>query len=81
METENKTNILSKETEIRILEFFNKTIDPKLMAKSIRQLNYIIALGILRKHETLQNQVENLENSFYWLNELAEVLHPYLDIE
>lgn len=81
MEKENKMNGLSKEAEARIHDFFNTKIDPHVMAKSIRQLNYIIALGILREHETLQRQIENLENSFYWLNEFAEVLHPYLEIE
>jgi hypothetical protein len=25
--------------------------------------------------------VENLENCFYWLNELAEILNPYLEAE
>lgn len=75
------TNNLSKEAEIRLMNFFNNTIDPQEMAKSIRQVNYVLALGTLRQHETLQNEINNLENSFYWLNELAEVLNPYLDVE
>ena len=54
---------------------------PETLAKTIRQLNYIVALGVLRKHETLQNEIINVENSFYWLNELAEILNPYLDVE
>jgi hypothetical protein len=81
METAANTNTLSKETEKKLISFFNKSVDPKVMAKTIRQLNYIIALGVMREHETLQNNIINLENSFYWLNELAEVLNPYLDIE
>lgn len=76
----NTTN-LSKETETKLNDFFNNTIDPKSMAKAIRQVNYILALGVLREHETLKNEVNNLENSFYWLNELAEILNPYLDAE
>ena len=75
------TNNLSKAAETRLANFFNNTIDPKEMAKAIRQVNYILALGVLREHETLKNEVSNLENSFYWLNELAEVLNPYLDEE
>lgn len=81
METIDITNTLSKETEKNLIEFFNKSVDPKAMAKLIRQLNYVVALGVMREHETLQNNITNLENSFYWLNELAEVLNPYLDIE
>lgn len=63
------------------MNFFNNTIDPQEMAKSIRQVNYVLALGTLRQHETLQNEITNLENSFYWLNELAEVVNPYLAVE
>lgn len=81
METIDITNSLSKETEKNLIEFFNKSVDPKAMAKLIRQLNYVVALGVMREHETLQNNITNLENSFYWLNELAEVLNPYLDGE
>jgi hypothetical protein len=75
------TNNLSKESEIRLVNFFNNTIDPKEMAKAIRQANYILALGVMRENETLQNEVVTLENSFYWLNKLAEILNPYLDVE
>ncbi|HJY12227.1 MAG TPA: hypothetical protein VJ304_05530, partial [Flavobacterium sp.] len=75
------TNTLSKETEKNLIDFFNKSVDPIAMAKLIRQLNYVVALGVMREHETLQNNIINLENSFYWLNELAEVLNPYLDVE
>lgn len=75
------TNNLSKEAEIRLMNFFNNTIDPQEMAKYLRQVNYVLALGALRQHETLQNEMDNLQNSFYWLNELAEVLNPYLDVE
>ncbi|MDW8852855.1 hypothetical protein SD960_22340 [Flavobacterium sp. MMLR14_040] len=75
------TNNLSKETETRLLNFFNNTIEPETLAKTIRQLNHIVALGVLRKHETLQNEIINVENGFFWLNELAEILNPYLDLE
>ena len=75
------TNTLSKEAEKRLTDFFNHTIEPEGMAKAIRQVNYLLALGVMREHETLQTQINNLENSFFWLNELAEVLNPYLSLE
>lgn len=75
------TNPLSKEAEKRLIHFFNDTIDPEEMSRTIRKLNYIIALGILRQDPTLQNELINLEDSFFWLNELAEVLNPYLNLE
>jgi len=47
--------------------FFNNTIDPQEMAKYLRQVNYVLALVTLKQHETLQNEITYLENSFYWL--------------
>ena len=75
------TNTLSKEAEIRLMNFFNDTIEPEIFAKAIRQLNYLLALEVMRKNVTLHNEIINIENSFYWLNELAEILNPYLDKE
>lgn len=75
------TNTLSKEAELRLTDFFNKTVDPKYMAKIIRHLNYLVTLCVMRENETLKLEMINLENSFYWLNQLAEVLNPYLDVE
>ncbi len=73
-------NNLSKETEIRLTEFFTNIIDPKDMAKAIRQVNYMLALNTLRERETIQS-IRDLENSFYCMNRLAEALDPYLDVE
>ncbi|MBJ2123208.1 hypothetical protein [Flavobacterium sp. IB48] len=77
------TNDLSKETEKRLLDFFNNVIDAKDLAKAIRQLNYAIALVVMKDDERgyVYAQRENLEKGFYWLNELAEILHPYLEVE
>lgn len=77
------TNNFSKETEKRLLDFFNNVIDAKDLAKAIRQLNYAIALVVMRDDERgyVYAQKENLEKGFYWLNELAEILHPYLEVE
>lgn len=74
-------NNLSKETEIRLTEFFTNIIDPKEMAKAIRQVNYILTLSALRECKTVQSEIRNLENSFYCMNRLAEALDPYLDVE
>ncbi|KQO25425.1 hypothetical protein ASF10_23735 [Flavobacterium sp. Leaf82] len=75
------TKALSKETELRLNDFFSNSIDPKLMAKTIRKLNYVLALSVMRDCETLETEKLNLEQGFYWLNELAEILNPYLDVE
>ncbi|WP_281234782.1 hypothetical protein [Flavobacterium gelatinilyticum] len=72
---------LSKETQIRLINFFNDRIDPQEMAKTLRQVNFALALGIMSEHETLQNEITKLRESFYWLNELAETLNPYLEVE
>ncbi|WP_345142139.1 hypothetical protein [Flavobacterium ginsengiterrae] len=74
-------NTLTKETESRIADFFNTTVDPVSLAKEIRRINHLIALSLIRDCETLQSETVNLEKGFYWLNEFAEVLNPYLDVE
>ena len=73
------TNHLSKEVETRLIEFFTKTIDPKEMAKTIRQVNYVLSLCAIRGCETVETEFNNLDDNFYWLNKIAEVLDPYLD--
>jgi len=77
MTTEN----LSKETETRLIEFFRKTVDSEDMAKTIRQVNYVLSLCAMRGCETVETEFNNLEDNFYWLNKLAEVLDPYLEVE
>lgn len=74
------TNNFPKETEIRLTEFFTNIIDPKDMAKAIRQINYMLALSALRECKTLPEKI-SIENSFYCMNRLAEALDPYLDID
>ena len=75
------TNTLSKEEELRLTDFFNKSVDPKFMAKTIRQVNHILALSLMRECETLEIEKTTLENGFYWLNQFAEILNPYLEVE
>ena len=75
------TNHLSKEVEVRLKDFFIDIIDPKDMAKSIRQVNYALSLCAMRGCETLESELSNIDDNFYWLNRLAEILDPYLDVE
>lgn len=51
------------------------------MAKIIRNLNYVIALILIRKNETLEYHTKELDHGLYWLNELAEILNPYFNID
>ncbi|CAA9198514.1 hypothetical protein FLA105534_02154 [Flavobacterium bizetiae] len=75
------TNELSKEVETRIKDFFIDVMDPEEMAKIIRQINYALSLCVMRGCETVESEVKNIEDNFYWLNRLAEALDPYLDID
>lgn len=75
------TKNVPKEIENRLLNFFNDRIDPVEMAKTLRQVNFTMALCVLSEHETFQSEIIKLRDSFYWLNELAETLNPYLEVE
>ena len=75
------TKTISKQTEIKLLNFFNDRIDPVEMAKTLRQVNFTLSLCVLSEHETFQSEIIKLRDSFYWLNELAETLNPYLEME
>jgi hypothetical protein len=75
------TKTLSKEAEIRLMNFFNDRIDPSEMAKAIRQVNLTLALGAMNEQQSVLSNATKLGDSFYWLNELAETLNPYLDLE
>jgi hypothetical protein len=75
------TERFSIEVETRLKDFFIDTIDPDEMAKIIRQVNYTLSLCAMRGCETVETEFNNLEDNFYWLNKLAEVLDPYLDVE
>ncbi|WP_317129079.1 hypothetical protein [Flavobacterium sp. 270] len=52
------------------------------MAKYIRRVNFILAQTLIYEDQK-RNAVnkEWLDSSFYYLNELAEILDPYLDVE
>ena len=74
-------NTLSKEAETRLQHFFNEKIAAEDMAKIIRQVNYLLSLNLMKENETFQNGKINLEENFFWLNELAEILNLYLNQE
>ncbi|MFG4001040.1 hypothetical protein [Flavobacterium aquidurense] len=71
----------SKEVEARLKDFFIDVMDPKDVAKAIRQVNYVLSLAVMRECETVESEIKNIEDNFYWLNKLAEALDPYLDVE
>lgn len=71
----------SKEVEARLKEFFIDVMDPKDLAKTIRQVNYVLSLAVMRECETVESEIKNIEDNFYWLNKLAEALDPYLDVD
>jgi len=75
------TEGLSKEVETRLKDFFIDVMDPVDMAKTIRQVNYVLSLAVMRECETVESEIKNIEDNFYWLNKLAEALDPYLDVD
>ena len=80
MNTKNTTQ--NGYTNEKLIEFFDKVIDPVDMAKNIRRINYILSLTAIRIDDNTNCLNEKwLDNGFYWINELAEILDPYLNIE
>lgn len=75
------TNTLSQEAQIRLLHFFNDRIDPQDMAKTLRLANFTIAVGVMSEYEYFQNEIAKLSDCYFWINELAETLNPYLSEE
>lgn len=52
-----------------------------VMRLKIRNLNYVIALTLIRRNETLEYHTKELDHGLYWLNELAEILYPNFNID
>lgn len=75
------TESLSEEVETRLKDFFNDVIDAKDMAKMLRQVNYALSLSSMRGCEILDSELCHVDDNFYWLNKLAEVLDPYLGVD
>lgn len=75
------TEILSEEVETRLKDFLISVIEPKDLAKTIREVNFALSLCVMRGCETVESEINNIEDNFYWLNRLAEILDPYLDVD
>lgn len=74
---------LNKQSNVehQMNDFFTDKISPKDFAKRVRRLNHLVALFALRVNENEGLNKEWLEDGFYWINELAETLDPFLEIE
>ena len=75
------TKNLSNEIETRLKHFFTDNIDPKEMAKMIREVNYALSLCVMKDCENMKSVIKNVDENFYWLHKLAEILDPYLETE
>ncbi|MBS7254860.1 hypothetical protein [Flavobacterium branchiicola] len=74
------TQNLSNEIQTRLNNLFTDEIDCKEMAKMIREINYALSLSTMRDHENIKSEIKNIDDNFYWLNKLAEVLDPYFEV-
>jgi uncharacterized coiled-coil DUF342 family protein len=74
MPSENNTTVTERLTS------FLTQHNEKSLAKILRRLNYVIATDVLSNSESGQ-KIEWVNTGFYWINELAEILDPMLDIE
>lgn len=73
------TNNHSDEIKARLIDFFTDKIDCKEMAKMIREVNNVLSLSVMKKCETIESEIKNVDDNYYWLNKLAEILDPYLE--
>ncbi|MCP2029080.1 hypothetical protein L1276_004259 [Flavobacterium sp. HSC-32F16] len=73
------TENISNEVETRLKDFFNNSIECKEMAKMLREVNNALSLCVMRGCETVESEIKNIDDNFYWLNRLAETLDPYLE--
>lgn len=80
MITENK-EIETGFTNEKLNVFFKDEIDPKTMAKYIRRVNHILALTTIREDDNNPLNREWLDDGYYHLNKLAEVLDPNMCID
>lgn len=73
------TEVLNTEQQEKLMTFFNEEIDPKQFAQIIRRYNHQMSLIIIRDDER-KNVINKqwIDDGFYWLNELAEIIDPNL---
>lgn len=70
---------ITKEQEF-ILKFFTEMVEPRQMAQVLRQGTYLIGLSYIRSDEDSNPMSKKWsDDTFYFMNELAEVLDPYLE--
>ena len=62
------------------MNFFNERIDPLSMAKMLRLVNFNLAMTVMSEREFAPAETTIID-SFFWINQLAETLNPYLDLE
>ena len=75
------TESISNDVGTRLRDFFKDFIEPKDMARMLRQVNYALSVSSMRGCETIESELPYIDDNFYWLNKLAEILDPYLDAE
>ncbi|MCB0745987.1 MAG: hypothetical protein KDC90_00855 [Ignavibacteriae bacterium] len=68
----------NKEIIKKLEEFLVKEISPKSLALAIRRYNFHIADAVMRDTDNQLIVKEHLRSPFYWLNDLAEILDPYI---
>ncbi len=62
----------------KLMQFFKETVDRKNMALYIRRSVYVMSKLALSNNED-NFRKEWIDDGFYYLNELAETLDPYLE--
>lgn len=80
MSTENKETETGFTNE-KLNTFFKVEIDPQTMAKYIRRVNHILALTAIREDDNNPINKEWLDDGYYHLNQLAEVLDPSMSVD
>lgn len=79
----NATNSKNESVNEKLAQFFKNEVKPDQLAKVIRRLNHSVTTLVLQNDNEaipLLNK-DWIKNGFYWLNEFAEILEPYLEIE
>lgn len=66
----------------KLTAFFTEQVDAKEFAKNLRRATYLIALSYIRGEDGNNPMNKGwTDESYYFLNELAEVLDPVLEDE
>lgn len=75
-------NTVQQEKMIEIMEFFDRNVGLKDFAKIIRRYNNEVALTMMSDEERDYTvDKKRINEGFYWLNELAEIIDPNLNME